>query len=55
MVCRGGVDEGGVVLRAGEERRAARQQGKQRRADVPVHGQGRLRGAQHILSTSADS
>ena len=41
-----GVDERGVVLGAGEQVGAARQQGEQRRADVAVHRQGRLCGAQ---------
>lgn len=45
----GGVDEGGVVLGAGEERGAAGQQRQQSRADVAVHGQGRLCGTQTLL------
>ena len=45
----GGVEEAGVVLRAGEERGTAGEEGQHGRADVAVHGQGRLRGAQPLL------
>lgn len=45
----GGVDEGGVVLGAGEQGGAAGEEGQQGRADVAVHGQGRLCGAQTLL------
>lgn len=44
-----GVDQLSVVLRAAEESGTAGQQRQQRRADVPVHGQRRLSGAQHLL------
>lgn len=44
-----GVDQLRVVLRAGEESGTAGQQRQQGRADVPVHGQRGLRGAQHFL------
>lgn len=46
---KGGVDERGVVLGAGEERRAAGEEGQQGGADVAVHGQRRLRGAETLL------
>lgn len=38
-----------MVLGAGKESGTAGQQRQQRRADVPVHGQRRLSGAQHLL------
>lgn len=44
-----GVNQLGVVLRAGKEGGTAGQQGQQGRADVPVHGQRRLSGAQSLL------
>lgn len=44
-----GVDELRVVLRAGKESGTAGQQRQQGGADVPVHGQRRLGGAQHLL------
>lgn len=46
---KGGVDERGVVLGAGEEGRAAGEEGQQGGADVAVHGQRRLRGAKALL------
>lgn len=45
----GGVNEGGVVLRAGEEGCAAGEEGQQGGADVAVHGQRRLGGAEALL------
>lgn len=44
-----GVDEGGIVLGASEERGAAGEEGQQGGADVAVHGEGRLCGAQTLL------
>lgn len=44
-----GVHQLGVVLRAGKEGGTAGQQRQQGRADVPVHGQRRLSGAQRLL------
>lgn len=45
----GGVDQRGVVLGAGKERGAAGEEGEDGRADVAVHGQSRLGGAQTLL------
>lgn len=44
-----GVDEMHVVLRASKESGTAGQQRQQGGADVPVHGQRCLCGAQHLL------
>lgn len=44
-----GVDQLRVVLSAGEQCRAAGQQGQQGGANVPVHGQRRFSGAQDFL------
>ena len=48
-----GVDQLCVVLRVAEESGAAGEQGQQGRADVPVHGQRCLSGAQHFLWSRA--
>lgn len=50
-----GVDKGGVVLGAGEERGAAGQEREQSRSDISVHGQSRLCGTQTLLQEDRET